>query len=1154
MQQEHTFYADSTAINTRAAWRPVLRPISAIVIAAQLALVLQPLSALAQEKGQQSISPLAQNQLNRIHLMSRDIEAAKAKKQLDSASPADKASADLARIEEISKTLHADLRARGLATLPAKPTSTPVQGTDKDAKDIRAIGPNMRIETQRSAQANAALRMQDAQRAQQLAELQDLLSRQSSAQAATRADFAATRQELEQKKLPAEILARHDSAAAQFEQRAAQFNQIAPKFQSNSPSNQPAAQKNTAQAATETIAIDEINAFFTQSPSSKRAAPTIDPQNPKKLPWSTPEPSKRAPAETKTAWNNHLHKDYYAAQSVKLAQTGSGNIGNLQFTQLPEPSVAPTAADLAETAEVKLTPAIKAQALALGHNPVQIHNWVRNTLEWAPTWGAIQSAQDTLDKKRGNASDIASLEIALLRAAGIPARYQYGTIELTTAQLQNWAGGTTSAEAAQQIIAQGGIANRGLVEGGRFAKVRMEHVWVQAYVNWAPSRGARQGGKLTSPETVLSGQAQHVNPNGQLNAWVPLDASYKQYSYSAGLDLKTAVPLDANALLAASQQGATVNAAQGWVQNLNQAAIQTELANYQTRLKAYIDSTPSGTSSTVGDVIGKKIIPQQLQPLLAGTLPYTTVLEASQVAAIPASQQHQFTYQLSTVDPYGYEGSSILSYTEKLSNLVGKRLTLSYIPASQADADTIASYLPKPHADGSPILPSELPSSLPGYLINLKAQINLDGVAVATSATALSMGTDLKSTGGFTKLADLAQWDLTSEESNVVGQATAIGISAGGISAVQLTQLKDRLTATQTKLQAAQANPATATTTLAGITGEQISGDLLTATIWSWFAAAESHNRLSQSQANMIESQGLSYGLFHAIAQPVYSWGVIRAVKFPGVNMDIGHIRPIGWSKDNDRNTWIAYNKLRGQYMSALEHAIPERFFNDPAKCNAEGTTTPIAGLPNCPQGISAVKAIGLAAAQGQKIYTITQEVYRNNPNIVNSNLSALSYSTKQGIQNALAAGNEVTTHERPISQSGWTGAGYIFTDPETGAGGYIIDGGSNGGWFNFIGSLLIAFLVEEIALFGFALGSPILSAASTLLGLGYAGFGPKQDSLKGYYSALFQFSLSLLFLALLGNPAGLLVGVVINSLVLLYKLYRALVSRIENETKVFLA
>ena len=43
---------------------------------------------------------------------------------------------------------------------------------------------------------------------------------------------------------------------------------------------------------------------------------------------------------------------------------------------------------------------------------------------------------------------------------------------------------------------------------------------------------------------------------------------------------------------------------------------------------------------------------------------------------------------------------------------------------------------------------------------------------------------------------------------------------------------------------------------LQNLTGEQISGDLLTATIWSWFAAAESHNRLSQSQACIIENSG----------------------------------------------------------------------------------------------------------------------------------------------------------------------------------------------------------------------------------------------------------------------------------------------------------
>jgi hypothetical protein len=91
----------------------------------------------------------------------------------------------------------------------------------------------------------------------------------------------ATRLELEQKKLPAEILARHDQAVAQFEQRAAQFNQIALKIQTS----QPLAQQNIAQEAPETIAssgttstqpLDELNTFFAQYPSSKRAAPSFD--------------------------------------------------------------------------------------------------------------------------------------------------------------------------------------------------------------------------------------------------------------------------------------------------------------------------------------------------------------------------------------------------------------------------------------------------------------------------------------------------------------------------------------------------------------------------------------------------------------------------------------------------------------------------------------------------------------------------------------------------------------------------------------------------------------------------------------------------------------------------------------------------------------
>ena len=102
--------------------------------------------------------------------------------------------------------------------------------------------------------------------------------------------------------------------------------------------------------------------------------------------------------------------------------------------------------------------------------------------------------------------------------------------------------------------------------------------------------------------------------------------------------------------------------------------------------------------------------------------------------------------------------------------------------------------------------------------------------------------------------------------------------------------------------------------------------------------------------------------------------GIALGVVRQGHGLDIGHVRNL---KDNNPATWVAYNRLRGQYMSALEGAIPERFFNNPAQCNVQGSSTaPNPALPDCPQGISAIKALAIAASAGQKIYTITAAVY----------------------------------------------------------------------------------------------------------------------------------------------------------------------------------
>ena len=55
-----------------------------------------------------------------------------------------------------------------------------------------------------------------------------------------------------------------------------------------------------------------------------------------------------------------------------------------------------------------------------------------------------------------------------------------------------------------------------------------------------------------------------------------------------------------------------------------------------------------------------------------------------------------------------------------------------------------------------------------------------------------------------------------------------------------------------------------------------------------------------------------------------------------------------------------------------------------------------------------------------------------------------------QEIQSAIQAGKEVTFHERGINAHGFSGYGYIITDPDTGGGAYLIEGRGNGGWLTY--------------------------------------------------------------------------------------------------------
>ena len=121
------------------------------------------------------------------------------------------------------------------------------------------------------------------------------------------------------------------------------------------------------------------------------------------------------------------------------------------------------------------------------------------------------------------------------------------------------------------------------------------------------------------------------------------------------------------------------------------------------------------------------------------------------------------------------------------------------------------------------------------------------------------------------------------------------------------------------------------------------------------------------------------------------------------------------------------FNQQIGLLSSALEHATPEQMFSTEAEPA---------------DAISAVKALSKANAEGQRIYQMT----RDNMASTLPNLN-LATETESEIRTALNAGLTVIAHTDNVSVPGWTGAGYIIFNPNTGDGAYKISGGQNGGF-----------------------------------------------------------------------------------------------------------
>lgn len=771
-------------------------------------------------------------------------------------------------------------------------------------------------------------------------------------------DFDAIEIVLKDKRLPQLILDRHYQAVKAYKQGIQTLK----------------ADLDELQVATEDgarkLAAQKARAFLIE----KQTKRTRQPFNPNQLPNQSLAPNPKNKPKTK-------REDFVRAALYDNPRPRLAALGDFRFDKLPG---AADPAYLSSSAEIVLTDAIKAKARELDYSPVKINQWVRNNVEWTPTWGAFQNADLTLSTRRGNAIDVASLTIALLRASGIPARYVHGVIELPAPAFTNWVGDFADVIAAQDYASTGGIPTASVVSGGLVAKVRMEHVWVEAAIDYYPSRGAI---------------------NRDADAWVAMDPSFKQYEYHRALDLETVAGVQGAQLAQSYVTSGVVNAGDGWVNGLDPVVMQNAQQEARQKIEAYIVNNM--TSPTVVDVIGGRRIVTQTFSGIPAAPSNRVVIIGSRYAELPDGLRNFMSFGFGT-DIFGDIDDPIRFPWAKLNN---ERITLSFRPASPADEQALLALLPS----GQITDIGQIPASIPAYLVHVIPELKVNGLVVKTG-TAMNLGMDLDFVFQVrTPLETQAPYTYKV----IAGSYLAIGSIGQNVSAARIRDLQMQVEATRAVLQGQDQAQ------ILALTRENVLGEVFHAGILSYFGQ---YNTFSEGLARQERgSYGLAvgYGSFGYEPYVNYFFGVPRAITPGGAVMNIRMSNYIGAHNGDVAKKKLFAQKI-GLLSSALEHAVPEQIFATPS-----GTG----------DGISAVKALAKAQAAGQRIYQLTP----GNQSTALPNIHQRP-ETMDAILAALAVGKQVIAHTDPISVSGWVGAGYIVLDPDTGAGAYMISGGANGG------------------------------------------------------------------------------------------------------------
>ncbi len=620
--------------------------------------------------------------------------------------------------------------------------------------------------------------------------------------------------------------------------------------------------------------------------------------------------------------------------------------------------------DLKQTNDTIVNDDVRAEFADL-ESVLEVYQYIKNNYMMEFYFGSRKGAVGASAEKAGNDYDIASLLIGVLRDRNIPARYATGEIEITAKQAMEWTA-TDDINVAIRAIAALGIPTTGMISDGETVAVRLEHTWVEAYVPYTDYRGTG-------------------NHSGE-RLWIPLDASFKKSIHNDGVDLsgiQEYISDPSNQVTDTTKiNGVNIGDLNDILDSDHSAFVKYLLEN------GYEDAT---LAETFG---GKSIVTEDLG-YLPLSLPYQNIGDVERLNDIPNADTDSVTFRLygNSAIENDFSGQDSIKYTFRAPDVYGKRIVLSYVPATQADQEVIDKY--------GDIF------STPAYLVKMKPQLAIDGEIVAEGSIcnagymqqyAITVHNGAKSNN-----------DAIISNNIEVGGMYCIAMDYGNISANELQMAADYMDSKKNS------------TSEQNIYTEEIMGGMLNSVSKIYFAQLDQYNMVLAGQKNVTATRALSIGIVGFKVNVQYTFNRPSELNEGGIFLDIGHDVHNVLSNTNNDIDEKAYMLQAGIYASAMEHGVLEQ----------------VTGI----ESVSTIKTFQYAQEHNIPMHTIVKENLNDELNEI-----SVSANVKQEIRSAVNSGKTVIIPEREITINHWSGIGYMVLDTDTFACGYMISGGLAGG------------------------------------------------------------------------------------------------------------